>query len=952
MRVFRAGGRTGAPVAEEREAGSGGGGDAANLGDAGHRVLGFLLRRFGGRRRRALWALGRVVWWKRLAGRCAVVRTRRRFWSVVTKNARSDREKKTKKLEGKARSYSYTENCARATAGVSGAMATGDDASPRGFYSAEAADEDRVWRRHAPAPELESTTARFRAADLAGDLPKIPRPESRCVAGTTWSGSRGACVADAIDARYAREASTTGGAGGGFDFRAHFPAVLSLLLAFSVCVVVVATSLLLAFALARAGSSALARGARRIKKIARRVQEEMTRKMKEVDDPARSRRAGYAAAAAATIGALAEICARLLGWIHEGLHETYARAHAASRTPASHDASRGDDDDVDPPRGVELGAIVGAALAAHVPSGPGGLNRERVRSCATQTARDLARRLVRPRGGRGGARDGADDEEFVGAFVGACELAWREGVASQTTTTTTTTTKKKKKKKISSESRANAEPGDGAGESRSSSTTSSPVVVEASTVTGNGSRDGSPSGATGSASTTTSDDEHMRPARRETETNRRVTPTNEEVVEHEGPSPGGSWFQGLAKTWETMTAGPAEHATARDGGGRGKKKNREDPEEPDDRKRSSEWDSDSDDEDDGVVGSVTASPETPSRGLALPGRGGSPRSAMRSIMRAASSADDKQLRVLDMAVRMREVLSSERANDIAEKRLDLSARALEAQRLNLDAAHEANELHSEANTIAKSSLQRKDVAARKAEAEKALGETRAALADAFYAGLVVVLCTTLAGGWRRAMAALDSVIGVCPRPAGGTGFSGAAWAIVGGGPGPLDYAWCVTRAFVRAALGGLLLLFVGWKLLQYNVVTNYQSAPAFVLLVVLGGGCGQLGRSAVDSLGGDGDLWLRMWGGYMCAAAACTWRADFVTLVCGKIGPVGRLVFYAAFGALAPFCVGAAPFEDTFGAFAESLADRAMFLGETAARAVEDAGEIIGFGFLWGPAGR
>mmetsp|Transcript_11090 Transcript_11090/g.46264 ORF Transcript_11090/g.46264 Transcript_11090/m.46264 type:complete len:463 (-) Transcript_11090:1421-2809(-) len=462
----------------------------------------------------------------------------------------------------------------------------------------------------------------------------------------------------------------------------------------------------------------------------------------------------------------------------------------------------------------------------------------------------------------------------------------------------------------------------------------------------------------------------MRPARRETEMNRRSTRTNEEVVEHEAPpSPDGSWFQGLAKTWETMTAGPAEHATAdddddaRDGGGRGKKKNRDDPEEQDDkenryddryeRKRSSEWDSDSDDEDedDGVVGSVTASPKTPSRGLALPGVGGSPRRAMRSIMRAASSADDKQLRVLDMAVRMREVLSSERANDIAEKRLDLSARALEAQRLNLDAAHEANELHSEANTIAKSSLQRKDVAARKAEAEKALGETRAALADAFYAGLVVVLCTTLAGGWRRAMAALDSVIGVCPRPAG-AGFSGAAWAIVGGGPGPLDYAWCVTRAFVRAAWGGLLLLFVGWKLLQYNVVTNYQSAPAFVLLAVLGGGCGQLGRSAVDSLGGDGDLWLRMWGGYMCAAAACTWRADFVTLVCGKIGPVGRLVFYAAFGALAPFCVGAAPFEDTFGALAESLAARAVFWGETLARAVEDAGEIIGFGFLWGSAGR
>ena len=312
--------------------------------------------------------------------------------------------------------------------------------------------------------------------------------------------------------------------------------------------------------------------------------------------------------------------------------------------------------------------------------------------------------------------------------------------------------------------------------------------------------------------------------------------------------------------------GPAEHATAADDDDAGDGGGRE-------RKRIATTSKNETTGSDRPSGIPTTKPKTtgssgPSRRRRrlLPGASRFPaqadpsRSAMRSIMRPPL-VSGRQLRVLDMAVRMREVLSSERANDIAEKRLTLSARALEAQRLNLDAAHEANELHSEANTIAKSSLQRKDVAARKAEAEKALGETRAALADAFYAGLVVVLCTTLAGGWRRAMAALDSVIGVCPRPAGGTGFSGAAWAIVGGGPGPLDYAWCVTRAFVRAAWGGLLLLFVGWKLLQYNVVTNYQSAPAFVLLVVLGGGCGQLGRSAVDSLGGDGDLWLRMWAG-------------------------------------------------------------------------------------------
>ena len=71
------------------------------------------------------------------------------------------------------------------------AMATHDASSPRGFYSAEA-DEDRVWSRE--RPELEKPPGRFRAADLAG---KIPRPESRCSSGTVWSHARASCVSAA-----------------------------------------------------------------------------------------------------------------------------------------------------------------------------------------------------------------------------------------------------------------------------------------------------------------------------------------------------------------------------------------------------------------------------------------------------------------------------------------------------------------------------------------------------------------------------------------------------------------------------------------------------------------------------------------------------------------------------------------------------------------------------------
>ena len=170
---------------------------------------------------------------------------------------------------------------------------------------------------------------------------------------------------------------------------------------------------------------------------------------------------------------------------------------------------------------------------------------------------------------------------------------------------------------------------------------------------------------------------------------------------------------------------------------------------------------------------------------------------MGGLIVSASEADEKQLKVLDLAVRMREVLSSERANDIAEKRLDMSARALEAQRLNLDVLHESNALNRSANALAAEKLESDASDRRAARADAALASYRAALADSFYAGLAVVLCTTLAGGWRRFLAAFSAVVGVCPAPTHST-WASAAFDFVGLGSfsdqqrvGPLEYAWCV-----------------------------------------------------------------------------------------------------------------------------------------------------------------
>ena len=76
---------------------------------------------------------------------------------------------------------------------------------------------------------------------------------------------------------------------------------------------------------------------------------------------------------------------------------------------------------------------------------------------------------------------------------------------------------------------------------------------------------------------------------------------------------------------------------------------------------------------------------------------------MRGIVAVASAADDKQLKVLDLAVRTREVLRRARQRHRREN-LHLSARALETQRLNLSVLSENNEVHSRANVLAAEQL--------------------------------------------------------------------------------------------------------------------------------------------------------------------------------------------------------------------------------------------------------
>ena len=596
----------------------------------------------------------------------------------------------------------------------------------------------------------------------------------------------------------------------------------------------------------------------------------------------------------------------------EGKARRSGRASGVTRDEGSDGESEsGDAAEAEEPAGVTLGRAMGSALATLSRSiSGGGFGRAAARGAAQEMAAALTAYLE-------AGNDAA--EAFTRTFTTACEDAFESAV------------------------------GDGAGEgkTRGGVKTKGTESKTAAVVTEKASADDCPTGGSkhsACASSSTSDhDAPVEDAEPIARVSTKGVPGKDQTA---STTSAGGWFSSFASGFAVWGSATSTTAAVKETG----------PEEDAISQRNTPADPLA-----SFAKSFTAaSPDTAAHGgesgglglmpLLSGGRGGSRVGVggLGSIMAAAANADERQLRVLECAVRMREVLSSERANDIAEQHLDLSRLTLETQRLNISAIAESNQIQFKANSIAATALEGKQNELHRAALERALHETQAAVADSFYSGLMVVLGTTLAGGWRRATDALAAVVGVCPAPSSlPTSWGSWAWSYVSGGPSPLDYAWCVTKSLIGAAWGALLLMLLGWKLLQYNVVTRFQSAPATVLLMVLGGGCGIVGKSAVESLGGDGQLWLSLWFAYVATAAVTTWRAAWVCKFLSKVGPFGRVAFHVALAGVMPFAVGAIPFEDVFVAFAKGAAERLTNAAMIAKEGAADVMDIIGFGFIY-----
>ena len=268
---------------------------------------------------------------------------------------------------------------------------------------------------------------------------------------------------------------------------------------------------------------------------------------------------------------------------------------------------------------------------------------------------------------------------------------------------------------------------------------------------------------------------------------------------------------------------------------------------------------------------------------------------------------EDELRVLELSVKMRDVLSKEKSNALREARLSVERKQLEAKLAGLDLKKESNETMKTTNDMKRESLEFK----MKLNREKVFRED---VADALRTGLVVVCGALVYFGWNVIRDAWLNESEICYSS---SASSSSSFSLI---PSNLAYffatfinrlekLWCVSKTFAKAAITSVASLYCSKIVVKFGLLsgTNSTVSPLSSIALTLGVGGGYLGRKFVRYLRGDELAFLFLWSSYVAIIFLANESAD-------RLGreilqsTLRRVLFRFAFGFLVPIIVASVPF--------------------------------------------
>ena len=236
---------------------------------------------------------------------------------------------------------------------------------------------------------------------------------------------------------------------------------------------------------------------------------------------------------------------------------------------------------------------------------------------------------------------------------------------------------------------------------------------------------------------------------------------------------------------------------------------------------------------------------------------------------------EEELRVLELSVKMRDVLSKEKSNALCEARLSVERKQLAAKLAGLDLKKESIETMKQTNDMKRESLEFK----MKLNRDKVFRED---VADALRTGLVVVCGALVYYGWNVIRDAWLNESEICYSAS----YAAASFSLVPSNLGVLFSAftnrleklWCVSKTFTKALFTSIASLYCSKLVVKFGLLssTNSTVSPLSSIALTVGVGGGYLGYKFVRYLRGDETKFLYLWSFYVLSVFAANESADYI----------------------------------------------------------------------------
>ncbi|XP_027191181.1 protein CPR-5-like isoform X2 [Cicer arietinum] len=210
-----------------------------------------------------------------------------------------------------------------------------------------------------------------------------------------------------------------------------------------------------------------------------------------------------------------------------------------------------------------------------------------------------------------------------------------------------------------------------------------------------------------------------------------------------------------------------------------------------------------------------------------------------------------------MSVAEKSVMEKSRLNDLKTLELALAMKKLKLKETQLVLNSDLNHLERSKLAMGMSKASFKVEKFKNQLEDLRHGELIKKCIDSLIAGLLVMSSSLLYGAYVYSYERIAESTASCSPPIKESKSWWTPKSMISF-DSKLHVLWCQVQVMSRMAFGILMIFAIAYLLIQRSTTTS-QTMPVTFILLLLGVACGYCGKLCIDTLGGNGSVWLLYW---------------------------------------------------------------------------------------------